>query len=207
MFTACCPIILASASPRRQDFLSLLGLQHLTVPAEIDETPEIGEVAEAFALRMATAKAEQVAAAHPEACVIGADTVVALDQTIFGKPRNCREALTTLQTLQGLTHKVITGVAVIMQQRTIKEANSVTSLVTFDTFTEEVLQAYVDSGEPMDKAGAYAIQGKGTFLIRSITGSYSNVVGLPVNTVVQVLLRHGFIQPCDASPGRVPVTE
>ena len=195
MFIANCPIILASASPRRQEFLSLLGLPHQTIPAAIDETPEAGEAPVAFARRMAAAKAEQVATTHPEACVIGADTVVALDQTIFGKPRDRREALSTLQALQGQTHQVITGFAVILRHRNIKEAEAATSLVTFDTFAVEVLQAYVDSGEPMDKAGAYGIQGKGSFLIRSITGSCSNVVGLPVNAVVQVLLNHGLIQP------------
>lgn len=195
MFIANCPIILASASPRRQEFLSLLGLSHLTVPAEIDETPKACEAPAAFARRMAAAKAEQVATAHPEACVIGADTVVALDQTIFGKPRSHKEALTTLQALQGHTHQVITGFAVLLQQRGIKEAVAVTSLVTFDTFAVEVLRAYVDSGEPMDKAGAYGIQGKGSFLVRSISGSCSNVIGLPVNAVVQVLLNHDLIRP------------
>jgi len=195
MFIANCPIILASASPRRQRFLSQLGLSHLTVPAEIDETPEAGEAPAVFARRMAAAKAEQVATAHPEACVIGADTVVALGPTIFGKPRSRTEALTTLQALQGHTHQVITGFAVILRHRGIMEADAITSLVTFDTFAVEVLQAYVDSGEPMDKAGAYGIQGKGSFLIRSITGSCSNVVGLPVNAVVQVLLNQDLIRP------------
>lgn len=140
-------------------------------------------------------KAEQIATIAPDSCVIGADTVVALDQTLFGKPGNRHEALTTLKKLQGQTHQVITGFAVLMKKRAIKELASITTLVTFDTFTDNILQAYVDSGDPMDKAGAYGIQGKGTFLIRSITGSYSNVVGLPVNDIVQMLLKHRLIQP------------
>ncbi len=195
MFTACCPIILASASPRRQEFLSQLGLEYRTVPAVIDETPAIGESPECFARRMAVAKAEKIATISPDSCVIGADTVVALDQTLFGKPCGRHEALTTLKALQGQTHQVITGFAILMKQRSIEEWGTTTTLVTFDTFSDDILQAYVDSGEPLDKAGAYGIQGKGTFLIRSITGSYSNVVGLPVNDVVQRLLMHGLVQP------------
>lgn len=195
MFSACCPIILASSSPRRQEFLSQLGLEYRSEPAIIDETPSFGESPECFAGRMATAKAEQIATIFPDCCVIGADTVVALDQTLFGKPRDRHEALTTLKKLQGRTHQVITGFAVLMKQRAIQEMVAITTLVTFDTFTDNILQAYIDSGEPMDKAGAYGIQGRGTFLIRSISGSYSNVVGLPVNDIVQMLLKHHLIQP------------
>lgn len=195
MFIAACPIILASASPRRQEFLSLLGLHYRTVPSAIDETPEPGETPADFAQRMAKAKAVQIAATHPESCVIGADTVVALDRTLFGKPGDRQEALTTLKILQGKTHQVITSFAVVMQQRAIEEVETCTTLVTFDTFTDDILQAYVDTGEPMDKAGAYGIQGKGTFLIRSIPGSYSNVVGLPLNALVQVLLHHQLLKP------------
>lgn len=198
MFLASCPLILASASPRRQAYLARLELPYRCVPATIDETPAGGEAPEAFARRMATAKAGQVAAAHPGACVIGADTVVALDHQIFGKPRDQAEALTILRTLQGRTHAVITGLAVILNQRAISEVSATTTLVTFDDFDDQILQAYVDSGEPMDKAGAYGIQGKGTFLVRAIAGSCSNVVGLPVNALVQVLLRHQLIRA--ASP-------
>jgi septum formation protein len=195
MFSACCPIILASSSPRRQKFLSQLGLEYRSEPAIIDETATFGESPEYFARRMALTKAEQIATGDPESCVIGADTVVALDQTLFGKPCNRHEALTTLKKLQGRTHQVITGFAVLMKKRAILELATITTLVTFDTFTDNILQTYVDSGEPMDKAGAYGIQGKGTFLIRSISGSYSNVVGLPVNDIVQILLKHRLIQP------------
>ena len=195
MFTACCPLILASSSPRRQEFLSQLGLEYRVLPAIIDETPAPGEPPECFARRMAATKTEQIATVFPESCVIGADTVVALNGSIFGKPRDRHEALTTLKILQGQTHQVITGFAVYMQQRSIEEIQTITTLVTFDTFSENILQSYIDSEEPMDKAGAYGIHGKGTFLIRSITGSYSNVVGLPVNAIVQVLLRHHLLQP------------
>ena len=195
MFTACCPLILASSSPRRQKFLSQLGLHYQALPAVIDETPKADESPPHFAWRMAAAKAEQIAFCHPESCVLGADTVVALDRNIFGKPRDSHDALATLKILQGQTHQVITGFAVIAKQRGIEEIATVISQVTFDTFSDDILRAYVGSGESLDKAGAYGIQGKGSFLISSITGSCSNVVGLPVNDVVRVLLRHCLIQP------------
>lgn len=194
MFTTPCPLILASASPRRQQFLNRLGLIFAVQPALIDETAWPGEAPVQFAQRMAMAKVESIATAHPEACIIAADTVVALGTTIFGKPAHQQEALTILKTLQGQTHLVITGLAVVCRQRAIEEATTVTSQVTFDTFSDPVLQAYIDSGDPMDKAGAYGIQGQGAFLVRSITGSWSNVVGLPVNTLVRTLLRLDLLQ-------------
>lgn len=194
MFTTCYPLILASASPRRQEFLSRLGLQHRIVPADIDETSYTGESPHDFCRRMATAKAQQVAEAFPDACVIGADTVVALNERIFGKPSDAREAMETLRILQGRTHQVITGFAIVLKKCEIEVEDSATTLVTFDRFSDAVLQAYVDSGEPMDKAGAYGIQGRGGFLIRTIHGSCSNVVGLPVNAVVRLLLKHHLLR-------------
>lgn len=193
MFIARCPLILASASPRRQEYLTRLGLTFRIIPATIDETPEPGESPAAFARRMAATKAGQIADAHPEACVIGADTVVALDHRIFGKPRDPEEALAMLTTLQGRTHEVTTGFALVATSRNIEEVAAVTTLVTFGAFAETILRAYVDSGEPMDKAGAYGIQGIGSFLVQSLTGSCSNVVGLPVQAVVQSLLAHGLL--------------
>ncbi len=193
MFIARHPIVLASASPRRQEFLDQLGLGFEVRPADIDETPLIDELPEHFARRMARAKAEQVALPCPEACVIAADTVVALDQIIFGKPRDRNDALTILKTLQGQTHTVTTGFAVLCPRLHLTEVQAVTTQVTFAAHADDILQAYVDSGEPMDKAGAYGIQGKGAFLVQSIHGSHSNVIGLPVSELVQILLRHGLI--------------
>ena len=195
MFTSCCPIILASGSPRRKEFLAQLGIEFTTHPASFEEIPKAGELPAPFAVRMALAKAEQVASISPHACVIAADTVVALGQTIFGKPHDTAEALAILQALQGTTHQVITGLVVMLKARRIKEIVSDTSLVAFDLFEDTVLQAYIKTGEPMDKAGAYGIQGKGTFLVRSLHGSYSNVVGLPVHALVQILLSHELICP------------
>ena len=194
MFFACVPLVLASASPRRQDFLARLGLQFQVAPADIDETLLPGESPEPFARRMAAAKAEVVARERLDACVIGADTVVALDGTVFGKPRDPDDALAILQALRGRTHQVITGVAVVCPTRGIGEVFTVTSEVSFAAFPDEILRAYIATGEPMDKAGAYAIQGRGAFLVRAIGGSCSNVVGLPVHDLVSVLLHHRLVQ-------------
>jgi septum formation protein len=201
MFFACVPLVLASASPRRQDFLARIGLQFQVAPADIDETLRADESPEPFARRMAAAKAELVARDRPDACVIGADTVVALDGTVFGKPRDPDDALAILQTLRGRTHQVITGVAVVCPARGIDEVFTVTSQVSFAAFPDEILRAYIDTGEPTDKAGAYAIQGCGAFLVRTIAGSCSNVVGLPVHDLVTVLLHHRLVRvaPVDQS--------
>ena len=196
MFAACYPLILASASPRRKALLAQLGLDFQIVPATIDETPHPHETPKDFVRRMASAKAEQVAADHPNACVIGADTVVTLDHHIFGKPRDHADALAMLTSLQGQTHAVITGFAFVARNRTISMVEAVTTAVTFGTFSDTVLRSYVHTGEPMDKAGAYGIQGIGGFLVREISGSYSNVVGLPLHAVVHTLLKWGCIQPC-----------
>ena len=204
MLLAACPLVLASASPRRQDFLARLGLQFQVVPADIDETPLADEAPEPFARRLAAAKADLVARDRPEACVIGADTVVALGTTVFGKPRDRQDALAILRCLQGRTHQVITGVAVVAPEFGLRQVFSVTSQVRFDTFADTVLQAYIDTGEPMDKAGAYGIQSRGAFLVRAIDGSCSNVVGLPVNDLVRLLLAHGLVRPAPTTAAPHP---
>ena len=195
MFTARVPLILASASPRRQEFLHQLGLDFDTLPACIDETPLVDEAPATFARRMARSKAEHIAELHPEACIIAADTVVCLDGVIFGKPAHAEEALAMLGQLQGHTHQVISGLALVLRRRCIHECTTETTRVRFDQFDEPILKAYVNSGDPLDKAGAYGIQGQGTFLVRDIEGSYSNVVGLPVNQMVRLLLAHDLILP------------
>jgi septum formation protein len=195
MFSACYPLILASASPRRKDLLSQLGIDFHIVPATIDETPFSLEAPIDFVRRMAVTKAEQVATDHPQACVIGADTVVTLDHHIFGKPRDYQDALAMLTSLQGQTHAVITGYAIVAKQHDMSIVEAVTTAVTFGTFNDAILRAYVQTGEPMDKAGAYGIQGIGGFLVHEICGSYSNVVGLPLHAVVQTLLKWRCIQP------------
>jgi len=193
MFKVCCPLILASASPRRREYLARLGLEFTIVPAAIDESCHPAEPPQDFARRMAATKARTVAGTNPAACVLGADTVVALEGQIFGKPKSQEEAVAMLTTLQGRTHQVTTGFAIVAKNRNIDLLDTVTTQVTFGIFPEPILRAYVASNEPMDKAGAYGIQGVGSFLVHSISGSCSNVVGLPVHAVVRALLDQSLL--------------
>ncbi len=189
------PLVLASASPRRQRFLDDLGLDFTVRPAAVDETPLASETPEDFALRMARAKADAVAPHHPGAFVISADTVVSLAGDILGKPESPEDALAMLTRLQARTHRVITGLCLACLERNLHTTSVTVTSVSFAEFVPEVLAAYVRTGEPMDKAGAYGIQGNGAFLVRKIDGSCSNVIGLPVNTLITLLLRHGVITP------------
>ncbi|MGX9728762.1 MAG: Maf family protein [Candidatus Electronema sp. VV] len=195
MFTSLKPVILASASPRRQQFLRDLGLDFICQPADIDETPLSGEQPAAFARRMAAEKAEAVAASRPASWVIGADTVVTLDGQIIGKPADEGHALEILRALRGRTHQVITGLALVCQQDGCAETLAETSEVTFANFPDAMLAAYIRTGEPMDKAGAYGIQARGAFLVESLRGSCSNVIGLPLSACIALLLRRGVIAP------------
>lgn len=195
MFTACKSLILASASPRRQQFLTDLGLAFTCLPADIDETPLPDEKPAAFARRMAQEKAAAIAAQHPASWVLGADTVVTVDDQIIGKPKDATDALEILRRLQGRSHQVITGLALVCQTENCWETLAESSEVTFAAFSDEVLAAYVRTGEPLDKAGAYGIQGKGAFLISAVRGSCANVIGLPVSRCVSLLLERGIIAP------------
>ncbi|CAK8720512.1 dTTP/UTP pyrophosphatase [Candidatus Electrothrix laxa] len=205
MFTTCKPLILASASPRRQQFLTDFGLQFTALAPDIDETPLTGEKPDAFARRMAEEKAEVIARQHPTSWVIarqhptswviGADTVVTIEGRILGKPDDATHALEILRSLQGKKHQVITGLSLRCVQEDCTENLSKTTEVTFAAFSNAILSAYIATGEPMDKAGAYGIQGKGGFLVRSITGSCSNVIGLPISTCISLLLHYKIIAP------------
>lgn len=194
MFHARCPLILASASPRRQAFLHQLGLAYQAIPANIEEIALPRESPQDFVVRMALAKATQVAELHPQACVVGADTVVSLEERIFGKPADRREAMTMLTALQGRTHLVTTGLAVVAKTAGCATTHCTTTKVRFGSFAPALLQAYVDTGEPLDKAGAYGIQGLGGFLVDAIQGSYDNVVGLPMHALVNILLSQECIE-------------
>jgi septum formation protein len=194
MFTSNDKIILASGSPRRQLFLAGLGLDFAVVIADVDETGRTGETPPAFVRRLALAKAAAVAVAHPEAWVIGADTVVVLAGAILGKPADPDDALAMLTRLAGRTHEVWTGFAV-MRDEAVAIAREVRTEVTFVTAAAAVLAAYVATGEPLDKAGAYGIQGRGGVLVERIDGSHSNVVGLPMAELVEELLGLGAIVP------------
>ena len=193
MFKQQSPFILASASPRRQEYLASLDISFQTIPAIIDETPLPGELPAPFAIRMAQEKAQAVARGNKNACIIAADTVVTLDQNIFGKPATTNEARIILKNLQGKAHTVITGVAINHVRNNIDESFSVETQVVFEHYSDAVLDAYIATGDPMDKAGGYGIQSYGGFLVKSIVGSYSNVVGLPMSHLVTTLLRHNLL--------------
>jgi septum formation protein len=201
MFTGNDQIILASGSPRRRLFLEGLGLDFAVEIADVDETVRPGETPAVFVRRLAQAKAAAVAAAHPEAWVIGADTVVVLAGAILGKPADPADALAMLTRLAGRTHEVWTGFAVI-RGSAVAVIREVRTEVTFVGAVEAVLAAYVATGEPLDKAGAYGIQGPGGVLVERIDGSYSNVVGLPMAELVAELLNLGAIAPVPGPESR-----
>ena len=178
-------LILASASPRRRELLALLDLPFRVVTADIDETPLPSEAPVAYTLRLAEAKARAILVQHPHSTVIGADTTVAMDGTLFGKPADIGDATRMLQSLRSRTHQVTTGVAVLRANVTRTAAE--TTNVLMCGIPDGSIAAYVATGEPMDKAGAYAIQGRAARWIPRIEGDYSNVVGLPLARLYALL--------------------
>lgn len=194
MFTLAGELILASASPRRRDFLQQLGLSFTCRPAEIVERQEAGEGPADFVARLAREKAGVIAAGSPDAWVLAADTVVVLDGRILGKPRDAAEARAMLGELAGRWHQVWTGFAILCQARAVQVERAVTTEVSFAGLAPELIAAYVATGEPLDKAGAYGIQGRGGCLVEEVRGSYSNVVGLPLAEVVGELLALGVLR-------------
>jgi septum formation protein len=185
-------LVLASASPRRRDLLSQLGLQFTVAAADLDETPLSGEAADAYVLRLARAKAQAVATRFPGSWVLAADTTVALGTELLGKPSGPAEAKEMLTQLSGRTHAVYTGVALAGRAQ---EATVVRTGVTFRTLSGGEIGWYVSTGEPLDKAGAYAIQGKGGFLVAAVEGSPTNVIGLPLGETLELLMRAGVPLP------------
>ena len=190
-------LVLASASPRRQELLRNAGIAFEVQPADIVEDPLPGEDPVACAERLAREKARLVAQRTPAAFVLGADTVVFVDGMMLAKPVDEEDARRMLQLLSGRTHKVITGVCLIRPsgnfEASAEETSSATTLVTMDEIPEPEIASYAASGEPMDKAGAYAIQGIASRWICKIEGDYPNVVGLPVCLVYRMLRRHGVV--------------
>ncbi len=178
-------IILASASPRRKELLSLAGIDFVIKVADVNEVIDPSLTPDGVVMSLAKQKAQAVASENPDSLVIGADTVVVLDGKILGKPKSEENAVELLSMLSGRVHTVHTGVALIKDEK-IKTFCEATK-VEFYHLTEEEIKAYVATKEPMDKAGAYGIQGKGCILIRKIDGDYFNVVGLPVSAVYREL--------------------
>jgi septum formation protein len=192
-------LILASASPRRAEILRTAGLQFAVLSSAVDETPLPGETPHDLVRRLALAKAELVAArAVGPAIVIAADTVVALEGTILGKPRTSEDARQMLEKLSGRTHSVITGVMLIRLPDAERREFTETTQVHFASVSKEEIAKYLTSGEPFDKAGAYAIQGLGGRFIPRIDGCYFNVVGLPLSRLFRELPELGWSEESDA---------
>jgi nucleoside triphosphate pyrophosphatase len=189
-------LVLASASPRRLDLLRQIGIEpELVDPADIDETPGRGELPAAHAVRLAEAKARPVAARHPGAFILAADTVVACGRRILPKAEDEATAVFCLELLSGRRHRVHGGVALVTPSGDIA-IRRVVSHVQFKRLSQSEMKAYLASGEWRGKAGGYAIQGRAAALVPWISGSYSNVVGLPLYETAQLLAGHGYLARC-----------
>ena len=189
-------IILASASPRRRELLERVGITNFTAaPPNVDESVEPGlspaAMVETLSLRKARAAAQN---ARPEDLIIAADTVVALDAGVLGKPQDEDDAFAMLSALSGREHRVYTGVTVLRGDRAVTEHEA--TAVTFRDLSPDEIRGYIATGEPMDKAGAYGIQGVGALLVSGIRGDYSNVMGLPVFRLGQILREFGLDLLC-----------
>jgi septum formation protein len=190
-------LILASASPRRRDLLAACGIPFEIVPSMIDEHPLRDEQAAAYVRRLALAKAESVAQHHTEAVVLGADTTVTIDGLILAKPQSLDDARQMLHRLCGREHEILTGVAVVAGKmaRRVGDRSAqamVASRVLMRHFTAATIEWYIATGEPVDKAGAYAVQGLGGALVERVEGSYTNAVGLPLAETLALLRRFGI---------------
>lgn len=184
-------LILASASPRRAELLARLGLHFSVSPSTVPEDLLPGETPGEHAERLSRAKALQIHAESPDAMVVGGDTVVVLDGEVLGKPAHAAEALGMLQALSGRTHTVFSGLAVAFPDGAVHSGVMSTD-VTFRAFDHRLARAYVATGEPMDKAGGYGIQGLGSALIQEVRGDYTTVVGLPVPLLLELLEKGGL---------------
>lgn len=184
------PLVLASQSPRRAELIGRLGLAFETLPADIDETYLPGEQPEAHAERLAREKALVIAERRPEALVVGSDTIVVIDGDVLGKPRDRAEAVAMLRRLSGREHHVCTGIAVAHGGRV--ESGLERVRVLFRELDERTCEEYVATGEPMDKAGAYGIQGFGSAIVEAIEGDFFAVMGLPVVRMLRLIERFGW---------------
>ena len=178
-------VILASSSPRRRQLLELIGIRHDVIPADIDESQVVGELPEKYAERLARSKSAVIAEQHPEAVVIGADTIVVVDELVLGKPRDVGDAARMLAMLSGRSHTVMTAVAVSHEGKVESGVEVVD--VTFMPIDDTAIAEYVATGEPMDKAGAYGIQGYGATIVRRIDGDYFAVMGLSLVRLVGLM--------------------
>ena len=189
-------IILASKSPRRRYLLEQAGLKFSVIPSSFDENSVAMEEPASYVRKLAECKADIVAASYPDHWVIGADTIVLIGKDILGKPGSDDEARKMLRRLSAKTHQVLTGYCICCKNRDRFFSETVCTDVCFKDLSTPEIEWYIHSGEPFDKAGAYAIQGLGTFLVRRINGSYTNVVGLPVCEIVEFLINEGVLVRC-----------
>lgn len=184
-------IVLASSSPRRKKFLTDLGLCFTASPVNIDERVFPDELPESYVARVAFAKFSAAVRKFPDCPVLAADTTVYQGAEIFGKPEDERDALRMLQSLRGKRHNVATSF--VFGKNSCYDQQTVITEVVFDVCSDRELLRYISTGEPLDKAGAYGIQGQGAFLVRALYGSYTNVVGLPLAEVRNILMKYGFV--------------
>jgi septum formation protein len=182
-------VILGSSSPRRRELLTLIGLDHEVRPANVDETLLAGEVPAAYAERLARAKAQ--AAGRPGAVSIGSDTIVVVDGDVLGKPRDAADASAMLRRLSGRSHTVMTAIAISHDGGVLSDV--VTVGVTFRALRDDEIADYIRTGEPMDKAGSYGIQGYGATIVDAVDGDYFAVMGLPLNRLIRLLESAGFV--------------
>lgn len=188
------PMVLASGSPRRKKYLEEMGLEFDVVEANIKEECQKGEHPDDFVRRMATEKGLAVSHDQRQSWVVSGDTVVCHDNNILGKPRSKGDAVSILMQLSGREHIVKTGICVCHGISEIVETRVVSTKVVFSNFSLDIARNYVATGEPFDKAGAYGIQGKGAVLVKYIEGSYSNVVGLPLFEIMDLLQKTGAVR-------------
>lgn len=178
-------LVLASASPRRSDILKNIGLTPVIQIADIDETPRKGENPPNYVMRLSYEKVMEVACSSEDALIIGGDTVVVLDEAILQKPVDEKEAMEMLRQLRNKRHQVLTGISIYdMKTDGSYTGLSVTEVEMAD-YSDEMIRSYIATGEPMDKAGAYGIQGVGAILVKEVCGDYNTVVGLPVSTLIE----------------------
>ena len=187
-------LILASQSPRRRNLLEQAGIDFSVIPSNFDENSVKLSSPDVYVRQLAESKARDISEQYPASWVIGADTIVFIDDTILGKPASKSEARTMLKSLSGKTHQVLTGYCVCCQGSDRFFSDAVKTDVRFKKLTEKEIDWYINSGEPFGKAGAYAIQGIGAFLVKRIDGSYTNVVGLPICEVVELLINEKIIE-------------
>jgi len=186
-------IILASQSTRRIDILRTLGIPFAIVPPNIDEKKKKEETPKDYVIRIAAEKAIKVGNLFPENWVIGADTVVVLRGKILGKPHDEKDAFSMLKALSGKWHKVLTGFCVLNISKHVMLRDAVETKVFVRELTDSEIIRYIKTSEPLDKAGSYAVQGKGGYMIKEIKGSYQNVIGLPICEVAETLISLGVL--------------